>query len=690
MLRRLTCTALVSAMVLAATGCTSNPYSADTWIDKLGDSADAERAVTELEHLGDPKAIPALGKAWENQGCPQRLFQVIIDLAHPLTPAEADKGNFVDLAKTGRPASWDAAMPFLTETLRGSDGGGKCVLDEVSPRSVENAGKAADALGDAQNDAALQALIDALGQKYGPKAQSVRLSVILSLGKYKDGRAVKALQGVLENSPETAPLPILAATVNALATIKSPDSLPVLIATMYRVPPIFSQIRRALVAMGPAAVTKLRAILRGEDESTNALFKDQKLDLYCGDKDPATGKIDKPVAPCKPSSMRDFYAAIVLGDMYSPEAVPDLLGALKKPAVPAFYAQGNPTGSTQHNGIYDSLRKIGSPEGADQLKAIWSDAKADTQERVLAIGAYAFVARGADGVAELGKIATSAGDNGLRQEAATAFARLATTEADIAVLVGQAAINQKSADEARAKADGPPKAAYDKAKAVYDDAKKKLAAAKAKFNAEGGVKKASSDTINAYTEAQKAADDADEPFDNAKAEWKPLDNEAKDYRSYQRLFETHIARVEIYLNCKSDPACYAKTLDGTTDKDKAAKAKEIAGRMSKYVKGMDQWTPEELAGLRAAQIERGLLELGKLGSKAESQTGALLTAAASEDRIVRQSVLLALPKIAKVPCADCETKLDEAIKKGSGKSELAELNVETIVLRNYFGWAGKK
>ncbi|MCE9572796.1 MAG: HEAT repeat domain-containing protein [Deltaproteobacteria bacterium] len=681
MLRRLTCTALLGAMLLSSvTGCQSNPYSADTWIDKLDDAADAERAVTELEHLGDPKAIPALGKAWENGGCTQRLFQVMIDLARPLTPAEADKGNFVDLATTGRKASWDAVMPFLTETLRTSDA--KCLFDEASPRSIENAGKAADALGDSQTEAGLQALIDALGQPYGPKGQVVRLSVILALGKYKDPKAVKALQGVLENSPESVQLPILAATVNALAEIKNPDSLPTLIATMYRVPPIFSQIRRALVAMGPGALSKLRAILRGEDQAVNALFKDQKLDLYCGDKDPAIGKIDKPITPCKPISMREFYAAIILGDMYSPEAVPDLLAALKKPAMPAFYQAGNPTGSTQHNGIYDSLRKIGSAEGADQLKAIWNDSKADAQERVLAIGAYAFVARGGAGVADLGKIVSSPGDNGLRQEAATAFARLATTEADIAVMAAQAALNQKSADEAQAKADGPPKAAYEKAKAVYDEAKKKLAAAKAKFNAEGGVKKASADTINAFTEAQKAADDADEPFDNAKLEWKPLDNAAKDYRGYQRLFETHIARIEIYLNCKSDPACYAKALDQKPD--------ELKARLGKYIKGMDKWSPEELNAAIAAQVERALLELGKLGPAAEGQTGVLLAKAASEDRIVRQSVLLALPKIAKVPCPDCETKLDEAIKKSAGKSELAQLNVETTVLRNYFAWAGKK
>src|SRR5262245_33274848 len=85
--------------LLGLTGCPDNPYSVDTWIDKLDDSHEVERAVTEIEHLGDPKAIPALGKAWENQGCPQRILQVMIDLSHPLSAEEADKANLVDLAK---------------------------------------------------------------------------------------------------------------------------------------------------------------------------------------------------------------------------------------------------------------------------------------------------------------------------------------------------------------------------------------------------------------------------------------------------------------------------------------------------------------------------------------------------------------------------------------------------------------
>jgi PBS lyase HEAT-like repeat len=693
-------TALLLATLLGISGCPSNPYSADTWIDKLDDPNDAERAVTELEHLGDPKAIPALGKAWEDGGRPQRLLQVIIELAPALTPEQADKGNFVDFAKTGRKASWDQAMPFLKKALT--------EIDEASPRSIENAGKAADALGDAQTDDSLDSLITALGANYGPKAQAVRLSVILALGKYHDGKAVKALSDVLRNNPEAQPLPIIAAAVNALADIKSPDALPVLIETMYRVAPIFSQTRRALVASGPAVDDRLRAILRGDDKVVNQLFKEQRLDQYCGDKNPETGKIDKPVTPCKPTSIKEFYAAVLLGDLYNPAAVPDLLGALKQPPLPVFYANGNPSPNSQYNGIYDSLRKIGSAEAAGPLRAVWSDSKGDIQNRALAIGAYAFVARSKDADTDgLGKIAAdNKADDGLRQEAATAFARLATSPKDMGVLLELAGKYRKAADEARAKADGKPKTAYDKAKKEYDKAHKALSAAKAKLAAEGGFKHAKAETINAMTAAQKEVDKIDEPYDDARAAWKPLDNAARDYRGYERMFETHVARIEIYVHChgQSDAAaCYAKTLDAVTDKkDKASKdaAKkaqdEIAARVGKYVKtlgstkGDNVWTENDKKGLVAAEIERAMLELGKMGHQAESQTGVLLDSAASADRLVRQSVLLALPKIAKLPCAECKTKLDTAIKLSKGKSELAQLNVETIVLRNYFSWAGTK
>src|SRR5258706_3910273 len=94
-----------------------DPYKAKTWIDKLDDAKDSERAVTQLEQLGDPSAIGPLGEAWVKQGKPVRIMQVIISLARPLTPAEATAAFVTDYERSGRPASWDKALPYLTRAL---------------------------------------------------------------------------------------------------------------------------------------------------------------------------------------------------------------------------------------------------------------------------------------------------------------------------------------------------------------------------------------------------------------------------------------------------------------------------------------------------------------------------------------------------------------------------------------------
>ena len=100
-----------------------------TWTKQLDDPRESERAVTQLEQLGDPSAIPALGNAWANQGKPVRLLQVIISLARPLTPEEAKATYMTDYEKTGRKASWDKAAPFLIKALT--------EVDEANPRSVD-------------------------------------------------------------------------------------------------------------------------------------------------------------------------------------------------------------------------------------------------------------------------------------------------------------------------------------------------------------------------------------------------------------------------------------------------------------------------------------------------------------------------------------------------------------------------
>jgi hypothetical protein len=128
--------------------------------------------------------------------------------------------------------------------------------------------------------------------------------------------------------------------------------------------------------------------------------------------------------------------------------------------------------------------------------------------------------------------------------------------------------------------------------------------------------------------------------------------------------------------------CYVGTLKETGD--------DAAKNCTPYIKDIKDWTKDEKAQLLEGEVERAMLEIGKQGQKATNLTEQLLDAAKSDDRLIRQSILLALPKIAKVPCDNCEKKLDAAIKAGEGKSTLGDLNLETTMLRNYFAWAGGK
>jgi hypothetical protein len=703
--RRLLAGALVVGLAFTA-GCPDNPYEADTWIDKLDDSREAERAVTELEHLGDPKAIPALGRAWDKQGKPVRVLQVIIDLAQPLTPKEAEEKFLTNFAKTGRPASWDKAMPVLKQAVT--------EIDSANPRSLDSAVKAADALGDAGTEQAEEILIELANDpehKLDAKALRVRLSAIVALGKYKDERAISALSAMLKKSLDdyaqadeegkaakddnakkgaferSRDAGIQAgAAINALAEMRSPAATPVLIEAMYRLPGLATQVRRALVASGAGVAPELKKILKGDHAEVNKLFAEKKLDKFCPPGAPATD--------CKPISAKDFYAALILGDLYDTSATPELLIALARPPLPVYYTAEGPSPNTQHNAIFDALRKIGAADAAGKAKAVWEDAKQPVVERALAVGAYGFLARDASAIPQLRDLVNNpATDAGLRQEMLTTIARVAQDAGDLVVFKNLAKLNREKYVEAKKKAEGKERDVYEAAKKALADAKKKFADAKAAFMKAGGARKAPAEVITAMTEAQKQVDAADEKHDDARADWKPLDDERRAFLDFTRGVELHIARVEIAIHCKKDAACYGKTLAVATSKNDAEKLKladEIGGRLTKagYISDWSEWTPDDKKLVIPAQAERAMLELGKLGQAAGDQLSVMLDAATTDDRIIRQSILLALPKVAKLPCKECEQKLAAAVKAGEGKSTLGELNVETMILRNYFSWAG--
>jgi hypothetical protein len=699
-------------------GCPDDPLKAETWTKKLGDPRESESAVTELEHLGNPSAIDKLGAAWVDQGKPVRLLQVIISLARPLTPEQAAKDFVTDYETSGRPASWDRALPFLKRALS--------EVDEANPRSVDSAGKAADALGEAKIPDGLDALIELAQKPVTKKLIAAQVSAIRAIGKYSEesGKAAGALTKVIDKEPPPHPktakdkeqgraleekyqlfLGVSGAAINALGDLHVGSAAKTLVLSMFRTPSLITQVRRALVASGPAASEELRKVLAGTHPEVNQLFKDKKLDRYCGDKN------DAPPDQCQPVSAMYFYSATVLGDFYDPKSVPELLGALKHPAVPIDYSDDQPNPITQYGAIFEALGKIGSPEGAATVRAMWSGhagpeaapksgksgkagaapaqggGESDLNTRIMAMGAYPFLVRDDAGTDELGKItADNKADEGLRRTAATAFALLAHDARDVTALEGLA---QKYFDESakrRAEADGKAKVAADAAEKEFTKAKKLLDDAKANaLKATHDTTKTAEDIKAATAAAKKAEDDfkvAKKTHGDAVAPYKAADRQAKDYKSYARLFQTHIARIEIAIRCKQDISCYAGSLK--------LKPEEAAKNNARYIKDIKDWTKDEQLGLVEANIERAMLEIGKRSGKDAKLTDLLLDNAKSDNRTIRQSILLALPKIAVVPCANCEAKLQAAIKAGEGKTTLGDLNLVTTMMKNYFGWAGGK
>lgn len=123
-------------------------------------------------------------------------------------------------------------------------------------------------------------------------------------------------------------------------------------------------------------------------------------------------------------------------------------------------------------------------------------------------------------------------------------------------------------------------------------------------------------------------------------------------------------RIGIAVECNRDPACYVKALPPIVKDFKAG-------------------------GRGMPRAERALLELGKMGETARAQTDALLAGADTTERFVRQAILLALPRLAALPCTKCADRLNQIIEKQSETSTLDFLTGETRIVYHYFLWAGK-
>ncbi|HVV88308.1 MAG TPA: HEAT repeat domain-containing protein, partial [Kofleriaceae bacterium] len=593
-------------LAVSAAGCPKDDFDYRTWTAKLGDAQHNEEAVTALERLGDPRAIPALGRAWEKQGRPDRLLRVIVGLAQPLTPQDTAEGGMYQYTVYGctkspkclgkeRPAHWDDAKELLKTAITD--------VDKDNPRSVESAVFAAEALGKSKIPEALAILVEAANNA---PAKALRGQAILSLGELGDKNAVPALANIIREDFNPKSPELHGAALLALGKIKSPEAVPVLIEAMYRLPFFFKQVRRALVASGSDKVSeRMRAILDGTDADVNALFKEKHLDTYCGD----VGK--EPVAPseCLPVAAMDYYASIIAGDLYDPANVPSLIKVLGRDPKPAYYLDFAP-GPPAQNAALDSIRKIGSPTAAQAVLDVWTNK--DSSLRPIAANVFSYVSHdgsemvGKDKAVDLlGKIAAdNDADQNLRLEAATAFARLANRKDQIAVLRTLADKYQKASDDAQKQADGKPKSDYEAAKVPYDAAKAAYDAAKKKVRDAGGEQKAPVDLVNAETKAKEDFDKVKDPYTKAHAAWKTLTDTSDAYRGFERVFETHIARIEIALHCAGDAKCLAGSLKQTPE--------DVFKRVSEFI-NTDKYTEDDKKDLQVAEVERGLLDLGKMG-----------------------------------------------------------------------------
>ncbi len=490
--------------------------------------------------------------------------------------------------------------------------------DPANPRSVEAAIKAIDLATMAKKTAILPDLVALLARPVDKRliaAQVAAAAAIPKLGAEAKA-SVDALTPVLDrkfpvgtaNNDLALHLALAGSAVNALAELKDPRAIVPTLRLIYRAPQLAQQARRAIVAYGPASIVEVRKLLRGEQVEINRLVKAEKLDLDCG------------TPLCQPVSLREFYAAILAGDLYDPSLADDLLELIKAPAQPAYVIDGAP-GPTQHQAAFDALRKLGNPATAPALLAMIKNPKTPIEDRTLAAAAYAFVSPDAKGIDDLGKIAAdNTADDNLRQACADSFARLSVALADMKVIEGLA-------------------------KRYLDAAAKKTA------------------------EAAKLKD----PRDKKQAE-----QAATAYVGYARMFQTHMARIESGVACKTDPRCYVGVLDKTPA--------DAVARMKPHIPGVDRWTAEEKQALWEATIDRGLIDVSKRGTAKPEVVDKLLAHAGSTERVVRQAILIALAKVAPRPCPACVTKLDEVIEADRTKS-LGDLTLDTALVRNYLRWA---
>lgn len=686
--------AVAALSLVALAGCPDDPYDPNTWIDKLDNPSEVERAVTELERFEDPKAIKPLAKTWEKYQRSTRVLRIIIKLS---AQDEEGEGKFWEDGPY-----WDRALPVLEKALED--------LDIGDNRSIDNAALAADALGEAGNSSAVPLLIKAVNTNM-PKlsrAQDVRLRSIRSLGKFGDNeRAVDTLIKVLEQDPKDQRIELFAAAALALGETRSEKSIVPLLEAMFKVGPIFPQVRRAIVGIGPKAVPHLVKIFKNEHKEINELARKNKFNVDCW---PSGKGADKQAVigmgtSCQHPTQLEFKSALLLGDLVAKSAADVLIKGLDDIPLPS-YVQKESVGPLQHDAILGALSKIQPSESAgaaERVRRFYLADDTDDMLRPKAIDVYSFLATDAQHIGDLqtrmspDRQSCSESDKRkcpfAREEfgaAMIAYGRLGDSEKHLGPLERIVADFKKSADGL----DKQLAALEKKRKAAEDELKKAEDAWKA--SPEG---KKAEEAARKLAKAGKKApekDKKDKPntpeykaLDKAKAAFKKIDDQfidieqlATQERAIQRGYEQAMTRVLVAIHCKGKADCLA-----TVWNDEKALATALKGRVD-----YDKLSDGDKKAFQMAAADRALLDLIKMGSKAKGVTDTLLEHVGSRERIVRQGVLLALTHTADLPAERDKVlkTLDAIIEEQQDESTLRALTVETETARNYFIWGGDK
>jgi transcription elongation factor GreA-like protein len=140
-----------------------------------------------------------------------------------------------------------------------------------------------------------------------------------------------------------------------------------------------------------------------------------------------------------------------------------------------------------------------------------------------------------------------------------------------------------------------------------------------------------------------------------------------------------MTRAMVGIQCKGKGAsCYTGML--------GKKPSAVAKMLGKDASDFKKWRKPFKKALYTAASERAMLELMKIGPKAQKEAEKLLNIkyAGTEDRIVRQAVWLALVHTQKRPCPKCVDILESIIDRDQENTALRALNSDMKVLKYFF------